>query len=43
MERKKLNEKNRCREGSADINLKSSRHSTCVKERGGWRGGRRER
>lgn len=30
-----VKEKQRCREKSADTNLKSSRHSTCVKERGG--------
>lgn len=30
-----MREKQRCRETSADTNLRSSRHSTYVKERGG--------
>lgn len=33
--KKKAREKQRCRKRSADTNLKSSRHSTRVKESGG--------
>lgn len=42
MSKEKSERENRCRGNSADTNLKSSRHSTCVEERGG-RGKRRTR